>query len=151
MLVAVLRQMWPLTFGNWPLPYKEKIIWHVYILPGMTSYVYSDMRSYLHVYITCTSREHRMYMNAPAKTRPRVMTRLNLLDMRAKYSIFTLSLQVQNERAPGKNRGFYNLGFHPLSRHVRTSWTVSKQTLHRGEGIKWAVSPNRCHFEAVLA
>ena len=33
----------------------------------------------------------------------------------------TLSLQVQNERAPGKNRGFYNLGFHPLSRHVRTS------------------------------
>ena len=89
-LRVVLRQIRPLTFDLWPLPYKEKITWYVYILPEMTSYVYSDMRSYLHVYITCTSREHRVYLIAPAKTRSK-------FTWRAKYSIFTLSLQVQNE------------------------------------------------------
>ena len=141
-LRAVLEQIPPLTFGNWPLPYKEKITWYVYILPEMTSYVYSGHDilppRVHHVYITWTSHVYDRSRQNEVKGH-----------MRAKYSIFTLSLQVQNELAPPAKTGVFITSVFTL--FPDKSWTVSKQTLHRGEGIKWAVSPNRCHFEAVLA
>ena len=63
-LRAVLDQISPLTFDLWPLPYKEMITWYVYILPEMTSYVYSSYEilppRVHHVYITCTSRVHHV-------------------------------------------------------------------------------------------
>ena len=81
-LKGVLDQIPPLTFDLWPLPYKEMITWYVYILPEMTSYVYSSHEilppRVHHVYITCTSREHRMYMIAPAKTRSKVTWERNI-------------------------------------------------------------------------
>ena len=89
-LRAVLRQIRPLTFGNWPLPYKEIITWYIYILPEMTSYVYSGheiLPPHVHrVYITWTSHVFDRSRQNEVKGH-----------MRAKYSIFTLSLQVQNE------------------------------------------------------
>ena len=91
-LRAVLEQIPPLTFGNWPLPYEEKITWYVYILPEMTSYVYSG-------HDILPPRVHHVYITWTSHVYDRSRARQNEVKghMRAKYSIFTLSLQVQNE------------------------------------------------------